>query len=96
MAIQGAKLALACGVAAVIWAARVFAQITPTAELEQVVVTAEKRIQPLQDVPVPVTAISAQTLVDTNQLRVQDWYTRIPGLSFSSGVHGEPDRKSVV
>jgi iron complex outermembrane recepter protein len=127
MAIQGAKLALACGIAVIVSAARVFAQITPTAdnskstlrdsgaqngssyaspsrdfhsnsdtdrnlsaELEEVVVTAEKRTEPLQDVPVPVTAISAQTLVDTNQLRVQDWYTSIPGLSFSSGVHGEP------
>ena len=114
MAIQGAKLALACGIAAIVSADWVFAQITPTAddskselphrdshsnpdtnrnssaELEEVVVTAEKRTEPLQYVPVPVTAISAQTLVDTNQLRVQDWYTSVPGLSFSSGVHGEP------
>src|SRR5580765_8280002 len=61
-----------------------------SADIEEVVVTAEKRPEPLQDVPVPVTAISGQTLVDTNQLRIQDWHTSIPGLSFSSGVHGEP------
>ena len=64
-------------------------ELAPEA-LEEVVVTAEKRAERLQDVPIPVTAISGQTLVDNNQLRVQDYYTLIPGLSFSSGVHGEP------
>lgn len=59
-------------------------------ELQEVVVTAEKRAERLQDVPVPVTAISGQALIDSNELRIQDYYTSIPGLSFASGVHGEP------
>jgi outer membrane receptor protein involved in Fe transport len=57
--------------------------------LEEILVTAEKRIARLQDVPVPVTAIQASGLVDSNQLRVQDYYTRIPGLSLSLGNRGE-------
>jgi outer membrane receptor protein involved in Fe transport len=53
-------------------------------QLEEVVVTAQKRTENLLDVPVPVTAISAQTLLSTNQLRVQDYYTSVPGLSLTT------------
>lgn len=58
--------------------------------LEEIIVTAQKRSERLQDVPVPVTAIDAQLLVDHNQLRLQDYYTRIPALSFVPGPRGEP------
>lgn len=51
------------------------------ASLDEVVVTAQKRRENLLDVPVPVTAISADALVDNNQLRVQDYYATIPGLN---------------
>jgi iron complex outermembrane recepter protein len=50
--------------------------------LEEVVVTAQKRIERLQEVPVPVTVISGAGLVDNNQLRLQDFYTKIPGFNF--------------
>jgi iron complex outermembrane receptor protein len=49
--------------------------------LTEIIVTAQKREERLQDVPVPVTAIRADTLVQTNQLRLQDYYTSVPGLS---------------
>jgi outer membrane receptor protein involved in Fe transport len=49
--------------------------------LEEIVVTAQKRVERLQDVPVPVTVVSGETLVNSNQLRIQDYYTRIPGLN---------------
>jgi iron complex outermembrane recepter protein len=49
-------------------------------ELGEVVVTAEKREERLQDVPIPVTAISAGDLVKSNQLRIQDFYSQVPGL----------------
>jgi outer membrane receptor protein involved in Fe transport len=49
--------------------------------LEEIVVTAQKRVEKLQDVPVPVTAVQAKQLVETNQLRLQDYYSMIPGLS---------------
>ena len=38
----------------------------------------------------PVTAISAQTLVDSNQLRLQDYYNSVPGLNFSADQLGNP------
>jgi iron complex outermembrane receptor protein len=48
-------------------------------ELEEIIVTAQKRSERLQDVPVPVTALDAETLTDNNQLRLQDYYTSVPG-----------------
>ncbi len=51
--------------------------------VEEIVVTAQKREERLQDVPVPVTAVSAAALVDSHQLRIQDYYTRIPGLNLA-------------
>jgi len=54
-------------------------------KLEEVVVTAQKRTERLQDVPVPVTAINTQALVEQNQLRLQDYYSSVPGLSFTTG-----------
>jgi iron complex outermembrane receptor protein len=59
-------------------------------QLEEIVVTAQKREEKLQDVPVPVTVISAETLIDRNQLRLQDYYSTVPGLSLSTGDRGEP------
>jgi iron complex outermembrane receptor protein len=53
----------------------------PPVKLEEVLVTAEKRSERLQDVPVPVTAINAGTLLESNQFQLLDYYTRIPGLS---------------
>ena len=50
-------------------------------KLEEIVVTAQKREERQQDVPVPVTSISAATLTATNQLRLQDYFTAIPSLS---------------
>lgn len=51
--------------------------------LDEVLVTAQKRIERLQDVPVPVTALNTQTLVENNQLRLQDYFTKVPGLSLN-------------
>ncbi|MGH8261975.1 MAG: TonB-dependent receptor plug domain-containing protein, partial [Steroidobacteraceae bacterium] len=52
--------------------------------LEEIIVTAQKREERLQDVPVPVTAISGEALAASNQLRLEDYYTRIPGLSLTT------------
>lgn len=58
--------------------------------LFEVVVTAQKRAERLQDVPIPVTAIDTQALLGSNQLRLQDYYSRVPGLNYSPGQWGEP------
>jgi iron complex outermembrane receptor protein len=49
--------------------------------LTEIIVTAQKKSERLQDVPVPVSVVSASALVANNQLRLQDYYTAIPGLS---------------
>jgi iron complex outermembrane recepter protein len=42
-------------------------------------------------VPVPVTALKADALVEQNQLRLEDYYTSIPGLSLTpSDLRGGP------
>lgn len=58
-------------------------------KLEEVLVTAQKRAERLQDVPVPVTAINAATLINNNLVRTQDFYNRVPGLSFTPGDRGQ-------
>lgn len=54
-----------------------------TLEIAQVVISAQKRDERIQDVPVPVTVINAPQLATNNQLRLQDYYTSVPGLSVS-------------
>ena len=58
--------------------------------LEEVVVTAQKREERLQDVPVPVTVVSADALISSNQLRIQDYASRIPGLDVVTNEYGAP------
>lgn len=60
-----------------------------TAQLDEVVVTAQKRTERLQDVPVPVTALSAATLAERNQTRLQDYFAEVPGLNLTSSGNGQ-------
>lgn len=50
-------------------------------ELEEVVVSAQKRLERLQDVPVPVSAVTAESLVEQNQVRAQDFFASVPGVN---------------
>jgi TonB-dependent receptor-like protein len=54
---------------------------TQSGQLQEVVVTAQKREEKLQDVPVPVTVLSADSLLESNQLRLQDYYATVPGFT---------------
>ena len=63
---------------------------TSGSELAEVVVTAEKRAERLQDVPVPVTAINTDSLLENNLVRLEDYYTSVPGLSLTSSTFGQP------
>jgi len=60
-------------------------------QLEEIVVTAQKRVERLQDVPIPVTAINTQTLAETNQVLLRDYYSTVPGLNVSPGVQSSQD-----
>ena len=61
------------------------------ASLSEIVVTAQKRSERLQDVPVPVSTVSADALISANQLRLQDYYASIPGLSVTPNDQGAPN-----
>jgi iron complex outermembrane recepter protein len=59
-------------------------------QLQEVVVTAQKRSENLIDVPVPVSVINAQSLVETGQLRLEDYFTQVPGLTVMPSAFGTP------
>jgi iron complex outermembrane recepter protein len=58
--------------------------------LEDIIVTAEKRNERIQDVPVPVTAITADSLIERNALRIEDYFASVPGLNLTENAYGWP------
>lgn len=58
------------------------------ASLEEVVVTAQKREERLQDVPIPVSVLAADSLSQNGQVELRDYFTRVPGTSLASGLGG--------
>lgn len=57
---------------------------TDSVQLEEVIVTAQKRSQNLQDVPVSVGIVTAGDLVTAQISNIQDLKSRVPGVSISS------------
>jgi iron complex outermembrane receptor protein len=53
--------------------------------VSEVVVTAEKREEPLQNAPVSVTAIPGQVLELQHAVQLQDWAGYVPGLVLGAG-----------
>ena len=64
--------------------AALLAHASPAAELEEVIVTAQKREQRLEDVPITVTALSGEALARSNVTDLADIADLTPGLSFES------------
>jgi outer membrane receptor protein involved in Fe transport len=52
-------------------------------QLEEVLVTAQKREERLQDVPIPVSVVSTTALTENNQVKLTDFYTEVPGLAIA-------------
>jgi iron complex outermembrane recepter protein len=50
-------------------------------DLQTVVVSAEKREENLHDVPIPLSVISTESLAETNEVRMSEYYMDVPGLS---------------
>jgi iron complex outermembrane receptor protein len=73
---------------------------TPAVEektvLQEVIVTAQKREERLQDVPVPVTVVSTDALVENNQPRLQDFYNSVPGLNMSPPAGGSNEQNLAI
>lgn len=59
----------------------------PTARLEEIVVTAEKRKERLLETPVAVTALSGQTLSDVRAYDTTNLTNLTPSLTFTQGNH---------
>jgi len=59
------------------------------ARLEEIVVTAEKRAERAQDVPVALTVLDPQILAENGQRRLLDYFADVPGLSVTSAGGGE-------
>jgi len=59
-------------------------------KLEEVVVTAQKKSERIQDVPVPITVLDTQLLAENDQNRIQDYFATVPGLNLhtSPGTPG--------
>ncbi len=62
-------------------------QLRVAAVGEQVMVTAQKRgAERLQDVPVPVSVLDADSLAGTARVLLRDYYTSVPGLSVAPNI----------
>lgn len=59
--------------------------------LEEITVTAQKRSESLQDVPLAVTAIAGDRLRDANIVTLQDVGNRTPGMVFAAFSPGQPE-----
>jgi len=59
------------------------------AVLEEVVVTAQKRAENVQDVPIAITAVDSQFLQDSSINNVEDMFMYVPGLSGRSASETE-------
>ena len=57
-------------------------------QLDEIVVTAQKREENLQDVPVSVSAFSADELLRQNQRDIQDLSGRVPSLTIAPSPSG--------
>jgi iron complex outermembrane recepter protein len=88
--------ALGAGIALIVFGqpsvvvAQTATQAVPTQEV--IIVTARKREERLQDVPLPITAFSAQAISDRGLTSIADIATQTPGFSFRSGFGRTFDR----
>ena len=93
-----AKCGLACvGVAAMIGSLRVFAADTGTAtgELETITVTAQKRSETEQSVPLSMTTFSSAALQEKQINTFFDYATKVPNLAFAPTGDGVGTARTV-
>src|SRR5580693_6240269 len=91
---EGRSPAVAAAVVACLLAARFAAaqtaQTEPSAgKLEEVIVTATRRAENLQDVPIAITALTAETLTQLNVQTLDDFVRYLPNVSTASKGPGQ-------
>ena len=62
-----------------------------TFAIDEITVTAQKRAESLQDVPVAITAIGGDTLRENDISNLQDIGNRTPGMTFAAFSVGQPE-----
>lgn len=86
MRISSARQHVTLGLlAAAAWPASALAQAqtTDASELDEIVVTAQKVSQSIQDVPAAITAVTGESLAALQNRTIEDISVQTPGLSFS-------------
>ncbi|MGH6782112.1 MAG: TonB-dependent receptor, partial [Sphingomonadaceae bacterium] len=83
-----ALLALAAGIAATPAVAQ------DSAGADEIIVTAQRRSESIQNVPIAITAVTAETLKKQNVQSVEDYFALTPNVSFQS--NGSRDRKDLA
>src|SRR5665213_1772027 len=61
-------------------------------QLEEITVTAQKRAQNLQDVPIAISALTQQSIEDRGLDGWRDWSEYVPGITIAQGT--DPSRSS--
>jgi len=61
-------------------------------QLEEITVTAQKRAQDLQDVPIAISALTQQSIEDRGLDGWRDWSQYVPGITIAQGT--DPSRRS--
>lgn len=64
------------------------AQESPSGRLEEVIVTAQKRAQRMQDVPISISVLSAAELDESAGPGITELLNRVPGVAATVGVQG--------
>ena len=84
-----AAVAIASGGSREAEAAATAPDSTSNAALEEIVVTAQRRVTPLQETPLAVTAVSSEALTQANIATTQDLMQVVPGLQVSTQTAGD-------
>lgn len=88
------KRALLMGCAVSVLASAAHAQTAPASStVDELVVTAERRAQSIQTVPIAITAVTAAGIEKSNIRGIEDYVAKTPNVSFVS--NGSRDRKEI-
>jgi len=66
------------------------------AQLDEITVTARKREESLQDIPVSISVINESALAELNVLRQEDLAALVPGFHYNQGVGLNEDRTAAL
>jgi iron complex outermembrane recepter protein len=94
----GSRFARACGlVASLLLSSSLLAQeAAPEATLQEVTVTAQRRVENPRDVPMTLTVLDGQRIKDQGFTDLRDYSSFVPGLVYNGSVLGERSGPDIV